>query len=121
MVSFAATLLALKFAESTRGVEFEGWDGVLGTAVVCWAVSWLIGFGLTPFIGIDPWPSPTYAVGFGLAAEFVVTIVALLLSWAFVPGARIKNVFGLVVTAVLVVLFTYSAQMLVAGSGLELL
>ena len=34
MFSFAATLLALKFAESTRGLEFDGVDDVLGTAVI---------------------------------------------------------------------------------------
>jgi hypothetical protein len=110
MVSFAATLLALKFAESIRWVEFDGWDGVLGAAVMCWVGSWLSAMA-----------SPSSTLGLALATEFAATIVALLLAWAFVPGARFKNAAGLVLATVLVVAFSYGAQMLVSGTGLGLL
>jgi hypothetical protein len=117
MIGFAATLLALKFAESTRGIEFEGWDDILGTAVICWASSWILELGWSAFISPDHW-SPAYTVGFALGTEFIATMVGLLLAWAFVSGTRIKSTFGLILAAVLVVVFAYGAQMLVAGSSL---
>ena len=120
MISFAATLIALKFAESTRGIQFEGWDDVLWTGVICWVGDWIVGALMFALSGPDFLVSSEYRVAFSLGLQVVSVMPLLLLAWAVVSGTRIRNIFGLVVASVLIVLFNYAAAMLVAASGMGL-
>jgi hypothetical protein len=100
-------------------VEFEGWNGVLGTTIICWVGNWLFGLLLAALVRPDLMPSTFYTqLLLSLAAGVIASSVSLLIAWAIVPGARIKNVFGLVVAAILIVVFNYGAHMLIAGTAL---
>ena len=120
MVSFAATLLALKFAESTRGLEFDGWDDVLGTAVICWLGSWVSGLVLPALMSPDSMSSPVQGLLLALGSQVFVTMVALLIAGAVVNGTHVRSAFGVIVASILVVGFTYGAAVLMASSGLGL-
>ena len=118
MISFAATLLALKFAESTGAVEFEGWDGVLGAAVICWFGDSIPGWVFLAFGTPDLLASPDQTLWLALAIEFISTMLLLLLAWAVVPRAHIKNAFGLVLATVLIVVFRHVGSLVVGSTGL---
>jgi hypothetical protein len=120
MINFAATLLALKFAESTRGLEFDGWDDVLGTAVICWLGSWLAELVLSALVISDAPSSLMQGLLLSFGSQVFITMVAILLAAAVVNGAHLRNAFGVIVASILVVGFTYGAAMLMAASGFGL-
>jgi hypothetical protein len=118
MISFVATLVALKFAESTRGLGFDGFDDVLGTAVICWLGSWLSELVLSALVTPDSPSSLIQGLSMSLGSQVFITMVAILIAGAVVKGTHLRSAFGVIVASVLVVGFTYAATMLMASSRL---
>src|SRR5688500_6480291 len=92
ILGFFVIVAALKLAESTGGLEFEGWSGGFGAAVACW-----LGLLAFPdFPGPDLSKSPVQLQALSLAIQMIVTMIMLLIAWAVVPGARVKRFSGLI-------------------------
>jgi hypothetical protein len=119
LVSFAATLLALKFAESTRGLEFDAWHDVLGTAVLCWLGSWVAGLALAALITLDSPSSLAHGLLLSLGPQVLISVVAILVAGAVMKGTHVRNAFGVIVASILIVGFTYGATVLMASSGVR--
>lgn len=108
------TVLILKLAEATGGLEFDGWGGAFGAAVVLLLTATGTDY-LLPVV--FPMQAQMAHMGQGLwlflALELVAAILGLLVAWAVVPGAHVRSVFGLLVAAVLLVGFRYAGMALI--------
>ena len=116
LVTFAATLLALKFAESTRGLEFDGWDDVLWTAVICWMGLGLPGFLLFAVADTEALPSLMQSQWLHIGIEFIASLILVLIAGAVVRGTHIRNAYGVIVASALIVGFNFGATLLMGST-----
>jgi len=121
MITFLATIVALKFVEGTGSLEFDGWDGVIGAAVACWLGGWAAQAVMTVvLIDSEAGRSPTVNPWLAWGIDGIATILSLLIASAVLPGVHVRRFYGLVLAAVLVAGFSYLAIMLISAAGLGL-
>ena len=114
IASLLVILLALKLAEGTGGLEFDGAGSVFVVALICGFGGWGANSVLALLLP-DP-QSPTSLVH-GLSLMFgrglITTTFCLLVAWAIVPGAHIRRFSGLILAAILIVGFRFAATLLI--------
>lgn len=102
--------IALKFGEATGGLEFRGWFGPVGTAIVCWVSGWLATPLLLQAFPEIPDPEKSHHILTllqALGVQVLTTMIWILVAWAIVPGVRIRRFVGLFVASTLAVAFSY--------------
>ena len=120
LASLLVIVLALKLAEGTGGLEFDGAGSVFVAALICGFGGWGAGSVLAWLL--PDTQSPTSLIG-GLALMFgtglVTNMVCLLVAWAGVPGFHIRRVSGLIVAAILIVGFQYAVIVMTTATPIK--
>lgn len=117
VASLVVILVALKLAEATGAIQFGGWPGALGAAIVCWLCGWGVGYVLSqefprlPNHRATQAPLENLAVGLGI--HLITTMASVVVALVIVPGARITRFIGLFVASTLIVIFGYLTTVLV--------
>ena len=119
MLTLLATIIGLKFAEGSGGLEFDGFDGLLWAAVTCWLGGWAAQSVMAlAFTDSGAGQSLPVSLALNFAIHGIATIVSLLTAWAVLPGVHVRRFYGLVLAAFLVFGFSYLAIMASSAAGL---